>query len=526
MKKIVPALISLIILLLATWIILPVISIEFLTLPILIAFVLIINIVFNIGATYKDDKLNSKIKVSIGLLLVLIIYIVGASFVSSSLFTWESKKNMIDMKEIEQFDESVPNVDMNNLVILDESDALKASEKLITEKDPTLGSIYQIGEGTLSVVGNKPYWIFPLEYRGLMKWLSNKGQIPGYLKVSATNFNDAEFVDYKFSASPSAYLGEDVKRIIYKKYKSFGLTDYSFEIDDEGKGWWVVTAYTNKTLVSTIDVIGTVIVDPITKEAKYYDVGKQPEWVDRIYSVSIFNSYIDWYGKYVNGWWNPSDVGKLTDTAGKGYVFKEGKIYFYTGLTSVGKDSATTGFVIYNPRTGKTEYNRISGSTEQKAIGLMEELVQNAGYKAKYPYLINVNGEATYFSTLKGNSGNVVGYSFASVKNYKAVAWAKTLREAQTNYSRALIREGGTNALANQSNVMDKKSGIVSRVGVINEGYYILKIKGIDTLFVINSEQFPSISLTKEGDNVEVSFIQVDNTVKVDGLDFKNQSIE
>ena len=156
----------------------------------------------------------------------------------------------------------------------------------------------------------------------------------------------------------------------------------------------------------------------------------------------------------------------------------------------------------------------------------MEELVQNAGYKAKYPYLINVNGEATYFSTLKGNSGNVVGYSFASVKNYKAVAWAKTLREAQTNYSRALIREGGTNALANQSNVMDKKSGIVSRVGVINEGYYILKIKGIDTLFVINSEQFPSISLTKEGDNVEVSFIQVDNTVKVDGLDFKNQSIE
>ncbi|MGB3366541.1 MAG: hypothetical protein WBA54_03555 [Acidaminobacteraceae bacterium] len=45
-----------------------------------------------------------------------------------------------------------------------------------------------------------------------------------------------------------------------------------------------------------------------------------------------------------NSWWNPSDKGKLEDTNGKGYVFKDGKIYFYTGL--------------------------------------MEELVQNAGYKA------------------------------------------------------------------------------------------------------------------------------------------------
>lgn len=461
-----------------------------------------------------------------GLVGVIGLYIVISMVASSSIFTWETKKDQLKVVEVENFDESIPNVDMDNLVILDELDALRASEKLITEKDPSLGSTYQIGEGTISVVNGKPCWIFPLEYRGFFKWMSNKGQIPGYLKVSATNFNEAEFVDYKYGISPTGYLGDDLKRSIYFSYANYGLTDFSFEVDEEGKGYWVVTAYTNETWTSTQKVEGTIIVDPASGDMKFYKVGDQPEWVDRVFSMDTFDKQLDWYGKYINGWWNPSDQGKLEDTIGKGYVFKDGKIYFYTGITSVGKDSATTGFMIYDPRTGEAIYNRLSGSIEQKAIGLMEELVQNAGYMASYPYLISINGEATYFSTLKGNSGNVVGYGFASVKNYKAVAFGKTLREAQTEYSRALLREGGSNTLSGQTSDLIKVSGLVSRIGTLNEGYYIVKLVDNNKLFVVSSDQFPLISLTKEGDNVAVSYLKTEESQKIDALDFANSSIK
>ena len=503
-----------------------VLSFNFLYLPVFVFLVAMVVMILSVQhvKTKEDYKLPQQL--SSAVFIGATLYIVVSLVASSSIFTWKTKYEQLQVTEVPNFDESVPNVDMENLIILDENDARKTSEKLITEKNPSMGSQFQIGEGTLSIVEEKPYWIFPMEYRGFFKWLKNSGEIPGYIKVSATDFNDSEFVDYKYAVSPTGFLSDDLRRTIYLKHPNVGLTDFSFEVDDAGKGYWVVTAYTYETWMSTLKVLGTIIVDPVSKEMTYYEVDTQPEWVDRVYSMETFDKQLNWYGKYVNGWWNPSDEGKLMDTEGMGYVFKDKTLYYYTGMTSVGKDSATTGFVIFNPKNGKAEYNRISGSIENKAVGLMEELVQNAGYKANFPYLINLNGEATYFSTLKGNSGNVVGYAFASVQNYKAVAWAQTLREAQTEYSRVLLREGGDNALTAQSSDLVTRDGTVSRVGILTDGYYIIKLVGDDILYVVNSEQFPLVSLTAEGDLVHISHLKDSSAEKVDAFEFTNKSIK
>lgn len=465
-------------------------------------------------------------KIGGAILVLSVIYLIIGGITSSAIFRADVKQKMLEVEEV-VFDESMPNVDMDNLIIWDESDAIKFSEKLITEKDPSLGSTYGISKtyGTLSVIEGKPYWLFPLEHAGFFKYLKNK-TIPGYIKVNATT-GEAKFIEKEFSVAPSGYFGTDLKRVIYAKYKNIGLTDYSFEEDHEGNPKWVVTAYTHKTGFSTSEVTGVVVVDPITKDVTLYNKDNQPDWVDRVSSKRIFKEHLDAWGKYTNGWWNPSDTGKLKNTEGIGYVFKEGNLYFYTGITSYGGDEATTGFIIYNPRTCKAQYNRISGSTEKKAMGLMEELVQNAGYMAKYPYLININGEATYLSTLKGKSGNVVGYALCSVSNYRAVAWGKTLREAQTDYNRILITEGSTtNTLSDQFDGLTSKTGNVSRVGVLRDGYFLVKLEGIDTLFVVSVDQFPGIALTNEGDEVAISYIDTEETVKIDAIKFVNSSIK
>lgn len=521
-KLLVLGILSIILLLGVFWyLFLPVVSFHFIHLSIIAMAIATLMFIGSYAFLKEGATFGIHQKWTLGLLGITVIYFVISLIGSSSILHWENKQNQLKLTEISEFDTSVPNVDMANLIILDENDARKTSEKLITEKNPSLGSQYQIGQGTLSVVQNKPYWVFPLEHRGFFKWLRNDGEIPGYIIVSATDFNIADFVDYTFSTSPTGYLSDDLKRMIYKKYPSIGQTDFSFELDDNEKGYWVVTAYTNENWLATQTVLGTIVVDPVDHSMTFYEPGNQPEWVDRVYPADLFLNQISWYGKYIQGWWNPSDEGKLTDTDGMGYVFKEDTLYYYTGITSVGKDSATTGFMLYNPKTGEAEYNRISGSIEAKAIGLMEELVQNAGYKAKFPYLININGEATYFSTLKGNSGNVVGYAFASVKNYKAVAWAKTLREAQTEYNRVLIREGGDNALTGQTDNLVKVEGPVNRIGMLADGYYILKLKD-NTLYVVNSEQFPMVALTDVGDIVKISFLNAPGSEKVDALEFTN----
>lgn len=93
-----------------------------------------------------------------------------------------------------------------------------------------------------------------------------------------------------------------------------------------------------------------------------------------------------------------------------------------------------------------------------------------------------------------------MGYAFASVQNYKAVAWAQTLREAQTEYGRALLREGGNNTLTAQ-------------------------LVGNVVLYVVNSEQFPMVSLTAEGDMVSISHLKDPSAEKIDAFDFVNESI-
>jgi len=528
MKKLIPigVVFGIIFLGIIYYLTMPVLSYHFMSLSIILVVVAFFIFVLSLIGMKEDTKFGLAQKITSTVLSITVLYLVVSIIGSSSFFTWKTKQEQLKIVEVTEFDTSVPNVDMENLIILDEDDARKTSEKLLTEKNSSLGSLYQIGEGTLSVVQDKPFWIFPLEYRGFFKWLPNSGEIPGYLKVSATDFNDSEFIEYQYGVSPSGFLSDDLKRTIYLKYPNLGLTDFSFEVDEEGKGYWVVTAYTHATWISTMEVVGTIIVNPADKTMVYYEVGNQPAWVDRVFSMETFDHQLGWYGQFINGWWNPSDTGKLTDTEGMGYVFKENTLYFYTGMTSVGKDSATTGFVIFNPKNGETQYHRISGSIEMKAVGLMEELVQNAGYKANFPYLININGEATYFSTLKGNSGNVVGYAFASVQNYKAVAWGQTLREAQTEYSRVLLREGGNNALTTQSSDLIKAQGLISRIGILTDGYYIIKLVGEETLYVVNSEQFPIVSLSVVGDSVIISHLKDETAEKIDALDFSNASIK
>ncbi|QOR36812.1 hypothetical protein IMX26_08385 [Clostridium sp. 'deep sea'] len=524
-QTIVGAIVAAIIVLLISFIMLPVISLKFIHLAILTLIFAVIMILVGYLTTIKKKTKHQHAKIGGLIIIVTLLYVLIATVSSSAIFKASVKQKMLDVEEV-VFDETVPNVDMANLIIWDESDAIRFGEKLITEKDPSLGSMYSISQkyGTLSVINGKPYWLFPLEHSGFFKYIKNK-TIPGYIKVSATT-GKAVFVEKQFKVAPSAYFSNDLKRVVYKKHKNFALTDYSFEEDSNGNPKWVITAYTHKAGVATSQVLGTVIVDPITKDVNYYEKGKQPQWVDRVSSVGIFHEHLRNWGKLINGWWNPSDTGKLRNTNGIGYVFKDGNIYFYTGITSYGGDEATTGFLIYNPRTAKAQYNRISGSTEQKAMGLMEELVQNAGYIAKYPYLINVNGEATYLSTLKGNSGNVVGYALCSVKNYRAVAWGKTLREAQTEYNRILITEGGSNSLNNQYSSLEKIAGKVVRVGEFKDGYFIVKIENSDLLYVVSVDQFPTIALTEKSDEISISYLKTTNANKIDAIEFTNNSIK
>jgi hypothetical protein len=102
--------------------------------------------------------------------------------------------------------------------------------------------------------------------------------------VSATNPRDVSYVEsYPVKYQGNAYFFDNLQRHTrFSKGLFTGLTDYSFEIDDEGRPYWVVTTYKNLVGFGLPEADGVIIVDAGTGESTRYGIGNVPEWVDRV----------------------------------------------------------------------------------------------------------------------------------------------------------------------------------------------------------------------------------------------------
>ena len=71
-----------------------------------------------------------------------------------------------------------------------------------------------------------------------------------------------------------------------------GHTDYTFELDDDGKPYWVITRYDNAIGFLKKKAKSTLIIDAQTGESNIYDIENTPEWVDRIQTMSYIKNYL------------------------------------------------------------------------------------------------------------------------------------------------------------------------------------------------------------------------------------------
>ena len=68
--------------------------------------------------------------------------------------------------------------------------------------------------------------------------------------------------------------------------------------------------------------------------------------------------------------------------------------------------------------------------------------MQNLGYDAAFPSLINIDGRPTYFMVLKDKGNLVKQYALVDVKKYSIVATGTTQKDTLSTY-RKLWKENG-----------------------------------------------------------------------------------
>lgn len=477
--------------------------------------------------TVKGKPIHFPGKKVKGCVILLLLIYLGYQVSSLPLFLSQQYRNLIGDIETKEFEQEIPEMDLKKIPTVDEAYARRLGDKKLGE-DVGLGSQVYVGDYTLISIKDSLYWVAPLEHIDIIKWFTNREGTPGYIMVSATDAQDVRLVQEDSKGNPinlkylpSAYFNQDIRRKVYFEGNMFsGLTDYSFELDDSGRPYWVVTTYTKKVGIhGGSDATGVVVVDAQTGETNKYSVEDAPKWIDRIQPQSFVINQINDWGWYKNGFMNTLFAKKdiIQTTPGTNYMFIDGEWYFYTGMTSSGSDESTVGFMLSNTRTKETTFYKIAGATETAAMKSAEGKVQHLGYEASFPVLLNIENEPTYFTTLKDNQGLVKQYAFVNVKDYSKVGTGETLDEARTNYAKLVF---GTQGSLLDSSLGEHKTieATIERIGTSQTDgntYYTILLKEHPELLLMGSGTISAeLPISYEGDPVKIEYIDGKNKTK------------
>lgn len=515
---------------------LPTFSIAYCDGYIFIAMLIVLAMLYISMCTSKDKSINLTLFL-ITLAIALVILIVGI-FAGTPFFTANTRYQLLGTPEKVEYEQMVKQIDTAQIPIVDEELARKQADKKIGE-DISLGSRIKLGNAAIQDVDGEIFWIFTLEHSDWIKWWSNR-TTPGYIKVSASNPNKVEFVTeldgekMQIRYQESACFSNNIERYIrFHGYANKGLTEYTFEIDDNGRPYYVVTTYENRVIWGAPEATGVVIVDVQTGEINWYSINSAPEWVDIIQPKEFIENQIDYQGEFVHGFWNLSDKDKIKKTDLTLTVYSEDNCYYFTGMTSVGGDDSCVGFIMVNTRNKKSYMCEMSGATENAAMKSAEGLVSDFGYKAIEPLPINVNGIPTYITALKDEEKLIKAYALVNIANYNISAKGSTIAEAERAYLQAMANSGVTYVATDEAFGYTYE-GIVERISSVVEAgstqYYMILEGESNKIFTASYTISDELSITREGDTVQVSYIDdkngTVNIIKFDNIAFASQISE
>ncbi len=368
------------------------------------------------------------------------------------------------------------------------------------------------GDSTQINYQGRPVRVAPIAYADLFKWLTNRGNgLPAYVVVDmvtqeATVTRLSEGIKYSFSEP----LNRNIMRHLRFQYPTMMFATPEFEVDEEGRPWWIAPRVVKRIgLFGGTDIQGAVLVDAVTGESEYCE--EVPTWVDTLYIPNLIMQQYNYYGTLVHGFIN-SILGQrdvTQTTSGYNYIAMNDDVYMYTGVTSANADQSNLGFLLCNIRTKETHFYTAPGATEEAAQLSAQGVVQDLGYVATFPILLNIAGEPTYFIPLKDATNLVKMYAMVNVAQYQLVATGTTVSDCERQYIGMLSEKGITQQ---EEMLQAQVTGIIAEIrsAVINgTTEYYVRLEGdmaLDGYYGFNAAETPWAIVLNVGDEVKISY--------------------
>ena len=460
------------------------------------------------------------------ILPVAIVFIAGViGLIGSPLFNAGSYSEILKVTDSEFSEDLSQSVGTDSIALMDTASAKMLGDREIGSLSDVV-SQFDVSYDYIQIdYKGKPIKVSALEYAGILKWFNNRDNgVKGYITVDpvsmSASFNESEGMKY----IPSAYLLEDAGRHIWMNYPTLMTGNLHFEIDESGKPYYVASIYEKTiSLFGGETVSGCIVLDPVTGETVKYDLADVPKWVDVVFDGNLICEQYNWFGTLKNGFFNSlfakkgckqvttyysseeaeeNDTDDATPVSDYGYVAKDGDIWIYTGVTSVNGDSSNIGFLLANERTGESRYYTVAGADEKSAMAAAEGEVQEKGYQASFPSLINVENNPTYIMVLKDSGGLVKLYAAVNVEQYNIVTTANTQAECLAKYKAML-------GISEPEKVEDETEQTTITVASVK----YIDIDGNTYIYLIDTEN--NIFKAKAGDNEDMLLINEGDKVEI-----------
>ncbi len=506
-------------------------------------------------ATYEAKKAAKSKTVQKASALPAIIMIAAILFsIGYNLFPYITggAKNLAKMVPVKESIEKVSQVDAEHVVVISPETAYYEMQKMIgTLPNP---SVYKIGELGITMMKDEAVYVAPIEVDGFFRALTNK-QIPGVMYVSAEKQEEARIINMPVGSAESLILGRDLSRTMRKAKPGAILFQANAELDDEGNPYYVGTYGHYKYGRKGPVIDGVLLLSFKDGKITDYNKDKVPAWVDEIYPSDVSEVYNSYFGTLAKGLVNKlfAKVGVHVPTAWSGdtsveglqvnskevtgVIDGEGKMNWFTDHTNTSSSSTTmTGYTLMDMRTGDMTYYKTAGYINGKgAMNAVDKTLgaNKANWAPVQPLFYNIFGtEAWVVPVVNKTDGALVKVAIVAAEN-SYVVLEENKPAAIESFKNAIAygkisSSGDKNANSIKAEEKTVK-GTVSRINAVTEEgntIFYVKLSEGPTVYMVNKSAGVDIVLTKEGDLVDIKYLDIKDNNIVSTTSFKNNSIK
>ena len=440
-------------------------------------------------------------------LALLVVSIVG-EVISMPIFRAGAYRDLLAV-ENGSFTADITQISFDKIPTLDRDSAEFLGDRQMGTLSDMVSQFEYSNDSTQINYQGRPVRVAPISYADLIKWLTNRSEgLPAYVLVDmptqeATVIRLQEGMKYSFSEP----LNRNIVRHLRFQYPTYMFDTPQFEIDEQGQPWWIAPRVVKTIgLFGGTDIEGAVLCNAITGESQYYTMEEIPTWVDNVFTPALIMEQYDYHGTLINGFIN-SILGQkdvTLTTEGYNYIALNDDVYVYTGITSANADQSNLGFLLSNQRTKETKYYEAPGATEYAAMASAMGVVQDLGYTATFPLLLNIAGEPTYFIPLKDATNLVKMYAMVNVAQYQIVATGTTVSSCENTYIQMLNEKG---LVEKEELPQTEITGTVAeiRTAVLDgTSYFFVRLERGNVFYSINAADNREVITLNVGDMVTI----------------------